>query len=311
MRKMSEEEIKKLAIGLILEACDATNFPDTIPKLESEDGEVGFEIDVTSRLVRGSIIYSPQPCIEWLIKHLNDQISEEDAFADFKREQYKDIVGQVAVLIMQLMVDELKFAANSLPALASELFETFFLDREFLRKTKSQKRQRINKVLETVNNNRQERILRLAEKYHSTISPPQYLFCHFYDMFLETWQEAKKCYTQNKKYRNTSQIVKAAFPDLPEDLIDQLGDLDLETARASTIALEHAARAVQLPSKVTPGRTIQRYLKDSRDQRNQVSTEDALNAFNKYCDFLRESELAQEQLVSIIHESMKKMPPLE
>jgi hypothetical protein len=75
-----------------------------------------------------------------------------------------------------------------------------------------------------------------------------------------SWRDAKAIYRSNRNRKGWPGMVKAAYPDLPDDLILRLGDPpnlpeDLQakvsdtggTSKPSEIALEHAARLCNVP----------------------------------------------------------------
>jgi hypothetical protein len=69
----------------------------------------------------------------------------------------------------------------------------------------------------------------------------QEAFLKQYELALATLKEAKRIYRQNKRSKQWNNIVKAAYPELPDDLIAQLG-MGGKNAEPSRLALEYAAK---------------------------------------------------------------------
>ncbi|MCA1623907.1 MAG: hypothetical protein LC768_08655, partial [Acidobacteria bacterium] len=110
---------------------------------------------------------------------------------------------------------------------------------------------------------------------------PKLLIGFFYPRLYPKWKEAKDCYEKNKKFSNWRKIVATAFEEdkLPSDLIERFDetspDFDPYAAMPSTIALEHAARMCDVDVESVGLRTLQNYLKESREWIERVGEKKA------------------------------------
>lgn len=286
---MTDEEIKEYARGLILGACEAVNFPEAVPKVESENGEIGFEFDISSELVKGYIVYSPQPYIEFIIRTMQaTPIISDGALGEFQRARAEAILMELTKLIMRMMLGELKGSATSLPFFVHMLIEKFYLNYNFFLKNRTQQMSEIDEIIDTLNIARKERIFDLAkEVYEETVAAPQFLFAELYDEYLIHWKQAKTLYTKNRKLSNVLNIVKDTFKFLSKDLVDKLA-LRGEN-EPSALAFESASRHLNTPVAESASKsTRNRYLSDSRKQREIVSDEIAQAAYDKYITYRRE-----------------------
>ena len=194
------------------------------------------------------------------------------------------MIQDMTVLLIRMMVTELESAVNLLPYLAGELYLTYFnkmafySDESFFRKSESQQRSDIKEILEFPHSKRIQRILNLTQEVSELFSAPQYLFCDVYERQVKIWEKAKKCYKDNKRYKNPLGAVQENFKDLPADLIQRFESLDTETARPSAIALEHTARILN----TTTSDRLSRYLTVSRKLRQNISDQQAQEAADKY-----------------------------
>lgn len=308
MDKMTDEEIKECALEIIQMAYQTADLPSSVSIVESEEGIIGFKFDISSDFVSGYTVYSPQPFLEKLIKSLNTQENDsEDNLVNNvlqkMRPQYTFSFAQdMAEIITKMMVREFTGVAHFLLYLAQDVFNIAYLDQKISLKTKRQQIGQFQEIIQKRNAPRNERILSLLREYTLEKPAPQYIFCDVYKLQLKHWQGAKKCYTENKKYQNPLEMVKSAFNYLPEDLINLLEDMNEDTAQPSSIALEHTAQMFHLPAMAK--RTLERYLTDSKTQREKISDEEAERALNEFIDFAKSVEMSAKMFQEAIADSL-------
>jgi len=96
------------------------------------------------------------------------------------------------------------------------------------------------------------------------------IFNHYYTSLRPIWKKVKKLFKEVRRNDNWREIIKAAYHDLPEDLIERLSVLDPYESSPSSIALEHSARLCEVPPDTyTPVSLKKLYTRSQLVKRNR------------------------------------------
>lgn len=316
MKETSYEPFREYAKNLILEVYESVDFLELnsefkhftselefVRKIENIDGEIEFCYSFSSGLGKITMCYSPQPFVEKFLKGLKElAIAEENSNGTpaevveyIDQENFKIVVK---ILLLNMLSESLDFVSSQ-PILALETAEII----RGIKKFGAKNQERINQVIEILNKDRKDRITKLTKQFSKNCFPPQYIFCDVYETHKKEWESAKSCYKQNQKYADAIKMVKVAFPHLPEDLVEKFSDNDKEISRPSNLALESTSRHLNTPNKVV-GRSLQRYLQDSRKQRQKVSDKQAEATYNAYINSLESDNHFNDKLKKIYQQSL-------
>ncbi len=280
---MSEEEIKEEAKRIISwewESVKRFNESEQFFLRESEEGEIEFCINIEKGdLGRGEIFYSPQPFIEKLIKDREEELEfakdDPPAALEIHRWYLNLRINETASILIRNIEGDLGLAIAEQGVRALSAFyegtKNIPSSQEYLVSSK-------NELME-FSNQRKERIKSFVKELQKRDVMPQVLFCYIYEKQKELWTEVKACYKKNIGYKNCLAMVKAQFPNLPNDLVEMLADPDPYASKPSTLALYGAAKISNVPENLSSQRALQDYLKESRNLMKTASVEDIFLAF--------------------------------
>lgn len=97
------------------------------------------------------------------------------------------------------------------------------------------------------------------------LKPARHLIAHFYDLFLPEWKEAKAFYKRNNMLANWSELLVITYHQIDINLVERLCNPDPYLSMPSSIALEQAARMCGFRNDSLSRRTLNLYLKESRE----------------------------------------------
>lgn len=306
---MTEAEIREYAQKIIIEACDYTGFWKVVEKLDtkvemtlSSEGLYEFTFDFSQLFGTTAFVrYSPQGRIEGVMKEFQkikkgDLKPGEEKFYEYVTDDSLQESAKLTMMLLPHLLKEVFYAIENFGVPLQSILSPYRL----LAHTRKEIDEKIKEFTKSVNNTREHIISVIKGFYYKRITAPQYIFCEVYDELSLEWAEAKKFYKRNKKYKNSLEMVKLAFPDLEEDFVSDLADADNYTAQPSTIALKHAALLLNVPDSKRAERTLRRYLQESRKLRKQYSAkqvEEAIESYFKYIGEIDEKVIEMDKLL--------------
>lgn len=326
---MTDAEIREYARNKILDACRQVNLvihsnKRSVLVLKEEDREIRLRIEITqegevffhffivSSIGAATIQYTPQPYVEMAARLMVEEVQraiEENNEAPTPPVLYSfwdSHITSVAKAITSIIVAEFEESVLFLPLLAEDIV-TFLISEDAADRTERQKEQGVEEIILLRGVGKKLRILEMDREQIQSIVAPQYLFCDVYEDQKQVWSKAKQFYKQAKQFNNALDLVKAAYPDLPEDLIERFVSLDNYESAPSSIALDAAARLLNVSSKIASPSSLRRYLRASKVQRKKIADRDAEKALSEF--FERENRLRVQvkEIPSQLVSSMKKI----
>lgn len=311
------EDLDKKAWEIFSKALDYIEFPEYVTVNKKEDGSFSFLLNLSNKSSGIGFFYY-KPSIE-VIKDILTDISEEKIkyFGnEFSQEIAYTFASAVAYLWLKnfhLQLAESFLDLPEIPLLAMTTAMQEVIDEHNEQRGISRQnweRNAHNSVKELIARKAQSieaRVYSESRNFLQFKAPRKNLIAYYYSTLHKRWKEAKNCYETNKKFNNWQKMVAAAFEELPAELIERLGDSDSYTASPSAIALEHAALICGIDVESVGLRTLQNYLKESRDWIEQVGEEKAREAAGKYLGYTLD-QVIETYRVSYL---LGKKPPME
>lgn len=270
----NENDLDKQINDLILKACNEVGYfnNEQMQLIEFPNGHLGFQFRQPENDVL--IQYSPHNWLATFAKALdNDLYNPENAdILEGLRVFHDDFLISLAKVLICNIQNELNEFFPVYHKLSAELTQLFECENHGAKE--------LNLILDNFNEFRRKRLLKMCKDVEATKTAPQYLFSEIYQERNAMWREAKKLYTQIKNQRNVLEILEAAFPDLPPELLTHLQDLDAETRQPSSIALIDTADLLNVEFKSYTD--LRRYERQSKEMRKSVSDETAAEALENY-----------------------------
>ena len=289
---MSEKEIQEEAKEIILQVCESvekTSESERFVLTKTADGELVFVIKFDEGcLGKGTVFYSPQPFIENLIRLREEelQVAKNTSLATLElvRLYWEMKISETANILINIIQGEFKMAIAQQGVLALSIFcegtKEILASQDVLATTKA--------ALEDVLKQQEEVRKFFVKNLNQRHTAPQIIFCHIYKTQLKLWNEVKDCYKQNKKYKNCLAMVKAQFPNLPNELVEKLADdaLDPYDSMPSSLALRATAMITNAPKKLSSIRSLYDYLEGSKKLQETVSKEEIRDALLNYMAYI-------------------------
>lgn len=294
---MTEEELTKEAWELINNVSEKIDYPPYVSVSKKDDGSISFLIGLSSD-ASGSAFLHYKPSIKIVKNILKLEKTVEDVTG---KKLAKEFSVAAAECYAYGLLKNFPFEFNETfkgfsqlgwilltQAGASAINKSSNRNSESAENRDEKADRALNEYLLERNKKTKERLLEDVKKHENSEKPVKHLIEHFYSNFLPDWKEAKNCYKKNKSYGNWEQMVSLAFPQLPKDLISCLDDSDPYISMPSALALEHSARACGIEDNSVGLRTLQQYLRESRQWIAENGEEAKKGELDKY--FWRISE---------------------
>jgi hypothetical protein len=310
------EDLDKKAWEVFRRALDCVNFPSYVTVNKNEDGSFSFLLNLFNK-DSGSGFFYYKPSIE-IIKRMLTTFSEKKN-GSLPETFYKEFAPMQAAAIAELWLKNfhLDLAESFLDLPEIPLLSMSMMMQETLDECdkqlgrpkqdwKTDSREYVKKLIAKKTRRIEARVYSEGRRFLQMKAPKKHLIAYFYPGLHKKWKEAKDCYERNKKFNNWQKMVVAAFDELPVELIERLGDPDTYNASPSAIALEHAALICGIDVQSVGLRTLQNYLKESRDWIEQVGEEKAGDEAKKYLDHTLEQLAATYHVAYLTGETVPK-----
>jgi hypothetical protein len=313
---MTHAEVSEYANRLIMKAVQRYGLADysdgttSFKTRVNEIGEVEFVCAHSSDRGRFEWRFAPQLYIEWQVREMAENIEycrSKGMPVDAMKQHWETDIFNIVSIMIRLLTDEfidtIKFPvmAEEVSRLVCDSDVAKRSDKEFLRLAGEIVWKRYESQTKT--------IYRLHEEQKQRYSAPRFLFCDVYDQQLRVWQEVKKCYKKVAECDRPVPMLEANFPELDPDLLRRACDVDNYTSMPSSIALEAAARFVQAPVMGKLKSSLDRYLRQSREDRKEVTDQEAKAAYEKFVTDKREIENYNQNIRSLIQAHFRGQSP--
>lgn len=299
------EDLDKKAWEVFRNALANVDLPSYVTVNENEDGSFSFLLTLTHKNSGYGLFYY-KPSIE-VIKGILTDLSKGKINVFGERLSQK-IAGTFATSVAYSWLNNfhLEFAISFLDLPKIPLLTLLISMQETLdeygeqrlgltKERENDAHAQVKELIARKARSIEARIYSESKEFLKLKSAQKKLIAYFYPSLHKKWKEAKNCYETNKNFKNWQKMVEVAFEELPVELIERLSDADSYTASPSAIALEHAALICGIDVQSVGLRTLQNYLKESRQWIKQVGEEKADDEAKKYLD------QTVEQLVQSFH----------
>lgn len=287
------EDLDKKAWEVFREALDYVDLPIYVTVNKNENGSISFLLNLCNKSSGIGFFYY-KPSIE-IIKDILTTHTSKKNINVFGEEFSQEMASAFATAVAYSWLKNfhLELAENFLdlpkiPLLTLSISMQETIDECEKRRSNStmnwenDAHESVKALIARKTRSIEARVYSESRRFLELKSAQKKLIGYFYPSLHKKWKEAKNCYETNKKFNNWKKMVAAAFEELPIELIERLGDADSYTASPSAIALEHAALICGIDVQSVGLRTLQNYLKESREWIEQVGEEMASEEAGKY-----------------------------